>query len=237
MRTLLIVVVILLVPSLAIAGPAESVTSWTGWSFETLANVLLVVGFVTPIVGNGLAILFTRIGWLNAAAWVAAKTPWATKLATRALEAPTKQQAIRAIIEVAKEAHDDAPVSAAAELLRAEPIPVDDKPILEAVEPTKPTPLPLPVLLCLFACVVFLPSLGCNAAQKDALDKAIHGARDFQNFAAPIVAAEQKRRELACNGDAACVAAVEADFERYAAAPMKAFHDGWCFVAPSSEGC
>lgn len=85
--------------------------------------------------------------------------------------------------------------------------------------------------------IVLTAALGGCGLTREEVQRGIEGGRDFQNFAAPIIAERQRAEEAACNGDAACVAAVQERYEIGAAVPMKAFHGFWCAVAPNAEGC
>lgn len=198
-----VTVVLVFSPSMAFASPADTVSHWTGLTMEDALNLTLFIGAVMPLIGNLAAVICTRIGWLHAAAVIARWTPFATKVASKALEAPTQAQAVRAVVVLASEEPGLGPISQAAELLKSIPPPVDDKPILEAVEVPKAPTVPLAVLL------VFL--VGCGGAMPQ-VDELVDDSADYMAAGATVANAaapcfdERKELKLAhvCKGDAAC---------------------------------
>jgi len=53
----------------------EPLLSWVDRHYLAIIVALGAVVFFGPAITNGLVRLFTKLGWLNAAAWVAAKGP------------------------------------------------------------------------------------------------------------------------------------------------------------------
>lgn len=133
-----LVVFLVCSPTLAYGADASWLAQKVGVSDADLAQVSVLILVAGPFVGNALARLLTRLGYVKAAAKVAQYTPFATNAASVALRAPTLGQAARAVVvEAKKEAALDGPISNAAVLLR-DFVEDDLMPIIEAADPPKP---------------------------------------------------------------------------------------------------
>lgn len=253
MRFFILLVSLLFVvcsPSLAFAAEGSWLSQKVGLSDADLAQVSVLILVAGPFVGNALARLLTRLGYVRAAAKVAQYTPFATNAASVALRAPTLGQAARAVIvEAKKEPTVDGPISNAAIFLR-DFVEDDLMPIIEAADPPKPEKtdggptLPpgvansLIALGFIFGLVVLTAVLGgCAAAQQieevadDSAEYMIAGAT-VANGAEPCFTERRDLKLEKCGDNSACKAAVEAEAAKYddALATMRRI---FCKYAPA----
>lgn len=136
---LLVVCIVVFVPSLAFGAETSWVAEKTGLPVGLLADLAALLLVSGPFIGNAFAYVFTRLGWFKAAAYAARWAPFATKGASVVLTAPTRDQAIRAVIIEAQKEPELAPISQAASYLADVRLNGDQTPILEAADPKKPS--------------------------------------------------------------------------------------------------
>lgn len=237
-------------PSLALAAEASWLSQKVGLSDADLAQVSVLILVAGPFVGNALAHLLTRIGYLRAAALVAQWTPFATRAASVALRAPTIGQAARAVIVEAKtEPALDGPISSAAKHLR-DFVEDDMLPILDAADPPKPEKdggpkLPpgvansLIALGFIFGLVVLTAVLGGCAAAAHQIEEVADDSAEYMiagatvaNGAEPCFAERKDLKLEKCGANAACKAAAEAEAAKYDEA-LSTMRRIFCKYAPA----
>lgn len=93
--------------------------------------------------------------------------------------------------------------------------------------------IPPAIVLAFFVAV---SQTACTGGQVEQLRTAVEAARDVAVIAEPCAALSREQMLKGCEGDEACKAKVEEAYKPIATA-LDTFHDAWCSLSPSSEGC